>query len=128
MILNLDFESEIPIYQQLRSQIIEGIAMKKLKPGETLPSVRQMASDIGINMHTVNKTYTLLKQDGFITVHRQKGVTVNKMNKSMLTDEYLSRLKQNLRILIAEAACRGVNKDNFTETSLEIFSYLKKGE
>ncbi len=72
MIIKIDLQSEIPIYTQLQNSIIEGIVSGNLKPGEPLPSVRAMASDLGVNMHTVNKAYNFLKQDGFIQVHRQK--------------------------------------------------------
>ena len=63
--IQIDFKSDEPIYMQLRNQIIMGIAVSKLTEGESLPSVRQLADTIGINMHTVNKTYNILKQEGF---------------------------------------------------------------
>ena len=55
MIVEIDFNSDEAIYIQLRNQIIIGIATERLREGETLPSVRQLADDIGINMHTVIK-------------------------------------------------------------------------
>ncbi|ECV7489956.1 GntR family transcriptional regulator, partial [Salmonella enterica subsp. enterica serovar Muenchen] len=55
MIIQLDLQSDVPIYTQLVHQIIEGIASGRLQPGEPLPSVRSLASDIGVNLHTVNK-------------------------------------------------------------------------
>ncbi len=57
MFIKIDFESEIPIYIQIKDQIIEGIASGYLDEGESLPSVRQFAKDIGVNMHTVKKAY-----------------------------------------------------------------------
>src|SRR5690625_1715639 len=65
MFIQLDFESDLPIYEQLKNEIIIGIAKKQLLPGERLPSVRALASDIGINLHTVNKAYQQLKQEGY---------------------------------------------------------------
>lgn len=88
MIIQLDMQSELPIYSQLVYQIIEGIASGELQPGEALPSVRNLAADIGVNLHTVNKAYTLLKQDGYILVHRQKGVVVNPDGMPGLTDDF----------------------------------------
>ena len=73
MIIEIDFGSEEALYLQLRNQIILGIAAAKFREGDTLPSVRQLAEDIGINMHTVNKAYTVLKQEGFVKVDRRKG-------------------------------------------------------
>ena len=72
MLLHLEFESNIPIYKQISNQIVVGIAKGDLVEGEELPSVRQMASDIGINMHTVNKAYGILKQAGWVTIYRKK--------------------------------------------------------
>src|SRR5690625_7689133 len=64
--IKLDFESDEPIYTQLTQQIITSIAKKELLPGERLPSVRALAADIGINLHTVIKPYKQLNQGGFI--------------------------------------------------------------
>ncbi len=66
MVIEIDFSSEEALYLQLRNQIILGIASARFQEGDALPSVRQLADDIGINMHTVNKAYTVLKQEGFL--------------------------------------------------------------
>ena len=71
MIIKIDFESEEAIYIQLRNQIIMGIATDRIREGDSLPSVRQLAENIGINMHTVNKAYAVLKQEGYIKLDRQ---------------------------------------------------------
>ena len=76
MDLYIDFNSEEALYIQLCNQIILGIATSKLREGESLPSVRQMADDIGINMHTVNKAYSILKREGFIKLDRRKGAII----------------------------------------------------
>lgn len=71
MILEVDFNSEEALYIQLRNQIIVGIATNRLKEGESLPSVRQLAESIGINMHTVNKAIYRAQAGGL----RQGGQT-----------------------------------------------------
>ena len=71
MILSLDMSSDVPIYVQLRNQIVTGIGKGELKAGESLPSVRQMAQDAGINSMTVNKAYQILKAEGFIEIDRR---------------------------------------------------------
>ena len=76
MFIELDFNSNEAIYMQLRNQIILGIAQDKIKNGESLPSVRQLAEDIGVNMHTVNKAYALLRNDGYLKLDRRKGAVV----------------------------------------------------
>ncbi len=62
MIIEIDFNSDEALYLQLRNQIILGIATSRIREGDELPSVRQLAGDIGINMHTVNKAYTVLRK------------------------------------------------------------------
>ena len=131
MIIQLDMQSEVPIYHQLVNQILEGIASGTLQPGEHLPSVRSLSSDIGINLHTVNKAYTLLKQDGFIQIHRQKGVVVNPDGMPGVTQEYEDKRSAQLRPLIAEAICRGMDLEQLQEVLADIYQDLsgnKKGE
>ena len=77
MLIHIDFNSEEAIYQQLCNQIILGIATCQFEDGQVLPSVRQLADDIGINMHTVNKAYTVLKQEGFVKVDRRRGAVIS---------------------------------------------------
>lgn len=127
MLLSIDLQSEIPLYVQLRNQIIEGIATGCLEPGETLPSVRQMASDLGINLHTVNKVYTLLKQEGFLAVHRKSGVIVNDPKYFTENEAYRERLKQDMRPILAEAVCRGVSEEEMIKYCRMVFHDFLKG-
>ncbi|WP_062351368.1 GntR family transcriptional regulator [Bacillus kwashiorkori] len=126
MIINLDLQSDVPIYLQLRNKIIEGIASKELVAGEPLPSVRMMAADLGVNMHTINKAYQLLKQDGFILIHRQKGVVVNPDGMPEVTNEYRQSLKDALRPIIGEAIARGMSAKDFQVVCAEIFSQITR--
>ena len=66
MLIKIDFNSDEAIYMQLRNQIILGIATSRIHEGDSLPSVRQLAEEIGINMHTVNKAYAVLREEGII--------------------------------------------------------------
>ena len=77
MIIKLNMTSEIPIYVQLRNEIVLGIGRGELKAGEQLPTVRQMAADIGVNTMTVNKSYQILKAEGFIETDRRRGARVS---------------------------------------------------
>ncbi|MGG0823758.1 GntR family transcriptional regulator [Paenibacillus turicensis] len=125
MIINLDMQSELPIYSQLVYQIIEGVASGELQLGEALPSVRNLAADIGVNLHTVNKAYTLLKQDGYIQIHRQKGVVVNPEGMPPITDDFLNKQRQELRPIIAEALCRGMSKEELGTVLSDIYEEIK---
>ncbi|GAE01843.1 GntR family transcriptional regulator [Clostridium botulinum B str. Osaka05] len=114
MILQIDFESQIPIYEQLKRQIIEGIAKGYLNPGSPLPSVRQLAEDIGINLHTVNKAYNILKLEGYVTIDRRVGAVISS-NLPTKTAEYKNSLKEELKYITADAHCRGFSKEEFVK-------------
>ena len=76
MLLRLDFSSGVPIYQQIRNQVVVSIASGELEPGEKLPTIRALAEEAGINMMTASKAYQLLKAAGYITTGRRDGATV----------------------------------------------------
>lgn len=128
MYINLDFESKEPIYTQLKHQIIVGIAKKELLPGERLPSVRSLAADIGINLHTVSKAYQHLKQDGFILIHRQRGVVVNPDGIPQADKVYKNDLKGALHPFIAESICRGIDEVEFLQLCKQVFNEFNSGE
>ena len=117
LIIEIDFNSEA-IYMQLRNRIIMGIATAELREGDSLPSVRNLADHIGINMHTVNKAYTVLKQEGFIQLDRRKGaviaVDIDKL-------QALEDMKQNLRIILAKGRCKDITKEEVHALVEEIF-------
>ena len=108
MFTKIDMTSDLPIYQQLMQNIIRGIAKQELPPGTQLPSVRTLADELNVNMHTVAKAYTLLKDKGFLSVHRNKGAVVNPQSKFAADSVYLTDLKDQLIAYSTEAACRGV--------------------
>jgi GntR family transcriptional regulator len=127
MIIKIDLASEIAIYIQLKNQIIEGIATGQLRPDEQLPSVRQLASDIGINMHTVNKVYGQLKSEGYTLIHKRKGVIINKL-EDMKDPSYSEELEIKIKPLIAESICKGLTESDYLNLCKGIFKQLKKGE
>ena len=118
MIIEIDFNSDEAIYLQLRNQIIFGIATSHFREGDSLPSVRQLAETVGINMHTVNKAYTVLKQEGYVKVDRRKGavIAVDTDKRKMMT-----QLKRELQVLIARGSCKNITKDEFHSLIDEIY-------
>ena len=107
MLLKIDFESEEALYIQLCNQIIMGIATDRLQEGDSLPSVRQLAEEIGINMHTVNKAYAVLRQEGFLRLDRRRGAVVAlDMDKLRALNE----MKQNLALIVARGICKDISR------------------
>ena len=120
MVLTIDFESDEAIYIQLRNQIIIGIAADRIREGDSLPSVRQLADNIGINMHTVNKAYSVLKQEGFIKLDRRRGAVIAlDIDKIRATQE----LKQELGVILARAVCKRVSRQEVHDLVDEIYDY-----
>jgi len=118
MIIEIDFNSEEAIYIQLRNQIILGIATSKYQEGDPLPSVRQLADSIGINMHTVNKAYTVLKQEGFVKVDRRRGAVIA-IDIDRL--QALSQMQAELRVILAKGSCKNITKEEVHELIDEIY-------
>lgn len=127
MILKVDFDLDVPIYLQIRNGIVLGIANKQLKEGDELPSVRGLAEDIGVNMHTVNKSYSMLKDDGYIKIDRRKGAIVS-FNLKNNNEEFLNKLQENMEIYIAECINRGISLESFKYKIEEIFNNYRKAD
>ena len=118
MIIEIDFNSDEALYMQLRNQIILGIATSRFHEGDSLPSVRQLAESIGINMHTVNKAYTVLRQEGFVKVDRRKGaviaIDVNKM-------QAMQELQMELQVVLAKSCCKNISREEVHALIDEIY-------
>lgn len=118
MYIEIDFNSDEALYLQLRNQIIIGIATSQFQEGDPLPSVRQLADTIGINMHTVNKAYSVLKQEGFVKVDRRRGAVVAvDMDKL----QAMAELKKDLQVLLAKSRCKHVSKEEVHALIDEIY-------
>jgi Predicted transcriptional regulators len=109
MILNLEVDGDVPLYQQLRDRVVESIAGGELRAGDSLPATRQLAGDLGINMHTVNKAYDLLRQEGLVRLGRRTGAVVIRDVGSGPPDAGVAQeWTARTRTLLAEAVAKGL--------------------
>ena len=122
MLITLDFASSVPIYVQLRNQIVMGIGKGNLKIGESLPTVRQLAQDAGVNTMTVNKTYQILKQEGYIEIDRRHGAKVAACLD--MNHEFEEKLTYELELLSAQAALKGYGKAEFMNICSRMFDEM----
>jgi DNA-binding transcriptional regulator YhcF (GntR family) len=124
MYIEIDFNSDEALYVQLCNQIILGIATSRFREGEQLPSVRQLADTIGINMHTVNKAYSILQQEGFVKIDRRRGaiiaVDINKL-------QALQEAEGDLAVVVARAICKDISRQDIHELVDKIYDYYEKG-
>ena len=100
--ININTTSDVPIYTQIRNEIIREIASGNLQNGDELPSVRQFANDLGINPMTISKAYNILKDEKIIVIDRRVGAKI-------CVDEDYSRnsFEDELKLLLMEAKIRG---------------------
>ena len=123
MVIEIDFNSQEALYLQLRNQIILGIATARFREGDALPSVRQLADDIGINMHTVNKAYTVLKQEGLVKMDRRKGAVIAlDMDRLRSVEE----MDEDLRGILAKGICKGIGREEVHRMVDEIYDEYGK--
>jgi len=124
MILSIDFNSDEAFYIQLRNQIIIGIATGRIREGDSLPSVRQLADNISINMHTVNKAYSVLRQEVFVKLDRRKGAVV-----SLEVDKQrgLEEMKEEIAVAMAKGICKGIRREEVHRLVDEIYDLFSKG-
>ena len=124
MFIEIDFNSDEAIYMQLRNQIILGIATSQFQEGDMLPSVRQLAENIGINMHTVNKAYTVLKQEGYVKVDRRRGAMIALDIDKM---QALNEMRREMQVTLAKASCKNISREEVHALIDEIYEDYGKG-
>lgn len=135
MVIQIDLSSDMPIYQQIRTRIVHAVATGELTAGDPLPSVRALARDLGVNMHTVNKAYAVLRDEGYVTMRGRSGAYVADA-KNVLSSaralEAQSRIAQEITHLALEFKARGGSREDFvalaTHQASLVFSDTKKGD
>ena len=123
MLLHLDFSLDTPIYQQIRNEIVRGIAAGSLTPGQQLPTIRALAETLGVNVMTVNKAYALLKQEGYLKADRRAG-TVVAGRAGPLTDE----LRAALELAAAQARASGVPLEEVLAVCRGVYEKKEEGQ
>lgn len=113
MIMTIDLTSDIPIYLQIKNAVTAGIAKGALAVGQPLPSVRQLAANLGVNMQTVNKAYSILKQEGYVEIDRRKGAVIAARKEP--DETWQLRLARDLSIISGEACSQGMDEESFME-------------
>lgn len=125
MILKIDFDREEPIYIQIINEIVKGIAKGELKEEDELPSVRGLAEDIGVNMHTVNKCYNILKEKGYIRMDRRRGAVVS-FTLQNSNEKYKEELERDIELQVAECINRGIDKDEIIKSINKVYENYSK--
>ncbi len=102
MLLRVNPSSGLPLYLQIQAQVKNAVAAGALKPGAAMPSVRKLASDLGINPNTVARAYLDLERDGVIHAVPGGGTFVADGNPGLLKTERVRRLRPLARQVAVE--------------------------
>jgi len=124
ILINIDSRSSKPIYEQIIERIKENIIKGILKPGDKLPSVRELASVITINPNTISKAYNELERMKVIEVVRGKGTFVTEDFKPIMDKEKMREIEEHMKKIIIEAHYIGLSKIKLIELLNEIYSHL----
>lgn len=123
MLIEIDFNSQEAIYIQLRNQIVMAIAKNRLRDGDSLPSVRNLADAIGVNMHTVNKAYAMLREEGYLKLDRRKGAVVSVEVASK--ENELTKINDYMQIIVAQAICKEITREEMNRMVNEMYDLMK---
>lgn len=128
MILSIDLSSDVPLYQQIRDRVVESIAAGGLREGDPLPATRALATDLGINFHTVNKGYDTLRSEGLIRLTRRSGAVVTRDPESGPPEAgFLDTWDARARTLLAEAKAHGVAAHEIITRCQRILAAIEGG-
>lgn len=125
MIIKIDMNSETALYEQIYNSIIWGIATGQLRPGAQMPTVRKLGSDLGINLHTVNKAYAILKQKGYLSAHRNKGAVVNEGQFYPADIDFKEDMRASFLPLVSECSTRGMDESEIKQLVSQIVRDIK---
>ena len=108
-------QSELPVYAQIREQLKEQILNGQISEGETLPSIRQLAKEVGVSVITTTRAYSELEAEGFIATMQGQGRVVLPTDNNLLREQYLLRIEEGLSTAIETAKTMGMSKDELTD-------------
>ena len=125
---NLNFiisnNSEIPIYQQIKNEIINSISNNELKENEMLPAIRNLAKDLRISILTVKKAYDELEQEAYIKTVQGKGTFVTPRNTELIREKQISIIEDHIEQIINIAKISNISKNEI----IDLFNYLYEEE
>ncbi|AJH01396.1 MULTISPECIES: GntR family transcriptional regulator [Clostridium] len=107
----LSNKSDLPIYEQIKAQIKEQILSGEILENEFLPSIRQLAKDLGISVITTTRAYSDLESEGFIATLRGKGSYVLPKDSEMVREQYLKKIEEALMVAIENGKLANISND-----------------
>jgi GntR family transcriptional regulator len=130
--LTIHLDSSVPLVDQIAQGIRQLIAIGELKPGDTLPTVRQLATDLGVNFNTVSRAYQILETDGLVRTLRRRGTEVIASGETIRGSkaENKSRIKRELEEALVNARLAGLDREAIEKLFQQLMNeyWEKSGE
>jgi DNA-binding transcriptional regulator YhcF (GntR family) len=119
--LTIDLDSAVPIVEQIHAEIRHAIAAGEIQPGQPLPTIRQLADDLGINLNTVARAYRLVEGDGLVSSIRGRGTVVRSAREAPAVAErsVRERIGRTIRELVSDARLAGLKRGQLESLFLE---------
>jgi GntR family transcriptional regulator len=127
----VDLESSVPLEEQITEGVRQAIARGDVAPGDPLPSVRQLAGDLGVHWNTVARAYRRLREARLLVVGRGRGVFVRRdaRAESEVSPETRARVEQKIHEALTEAVLGGYSLDGFREcVEAQLRAWSEKGK
>ena len=116
--------SDVPIYQQIKNEIINSISNNDLKENDMLPSIRNLAKDLRISILTVKKAYDELEQEAYIKTVQGKGTFIPPRNKALIREKQISIIEKHIEQIVDIAKISNISK----EEVMGLFNYIYEEE
>lgn len=119
-----EFETSKPIYLQIADHVFQKIIREELKPGDKLPSVREMAVQMGVNPNTIQRTYSEMERMGVVETRRGQGTFI------VENTEIITELKQTIQLEVISSFVKKMKDLGFSKEEMiaNLKSYLERGE
>jgi GntR family transcriptional regulator len=115
LVLRVDPASPEPLFAQLVAAVKRAVATGRMKPGDKLPSVRELAADLTINPNTIAKAYQALESEGVTVSRHGSGTFVADRRVTVRRAEQKRRVREGLDALLADAVHLGLSEDDVRE-------------
>ena len=124
MKLIISNSSNVPIYEQIKNQIIDQILNEELKEDEALPSIRILSADIKISVMTIKKAYDELEHKGYIITRQGKGSFVAPKNLELAKEQKKKEIEEHINKIVSISNAYNIDKKEV----LDLFKYMFEGE
>jgi len=126
--LRIDLESPVPVYEQVSDGIRTELVAGRLRPGDPLPTVRELALSLGVHHNTVAEAYRLLAREGWLDLRRRRGALVVERQHPAPTEQAEVEFARRSRELVAKAVTQGLPKPIVAAQLRALSEELEQGD